>query len=256
MSNPLCKCGCGQEVSKLTNEYIFGHYFKGRKRGPMSQDQKRKIKEGTIKAYENEEVRERHKLNTPRGKNHCCYGTEGYWKDRNHTEETKHKMCLSQQGKKHHFYGKKHKETTKKKTSYSMKKWWNTIDGVKQRQKQSNKMKEGQAAYANSFITNPSKPQVELFNKVKKIFNSAILNYPFFSYSLDIAIPEKRLVIEYDGSYWHNDKDYDKRRQNYLERHGWKFLRYVDKVPSFNELNIDILKILKERIKMFDGKPI
>lgn len=25
MSNPLCKCGCGQEVSLPTNKYILGH---------------------------------------------------------------------------------------------------------------------------------------------------------------------------------------------------------------------------------------
>ena len=30
MTNPLCLCGCGGEVSKLGNKYIKGHYWKGK----------------------------------------------------------------------------------------------------------------------------------------------------------------------------------------------------------------------------------
>jgi len=28
VSNPLCQCGCNQQVSKPTNRYIKGHYLK------------------------------------------------------------------------------------------------------------------------------------------------------------------------------------------------------------------------------------
>ena len=59
----------------------------------------------------------------------------------------------------------------------------------------------GQAAYMNSCIKNPSVPQVELYNVIKEIYSSAILNYPCLNYSLDIAIPELKIAIESDGSY-------------------------------------------------------
>lgn len=159
-----------------------------------------------------------------------------------HSEETLKKMSLKQSGSNHPMYGKKHKENSKMKASRSLKKWWNSEEGKKQRIMQSNKMKNGFSSYANSFNTSPSKPQVELFNLIKQLYPTCIMNYPFFNYSLDIAIPEYRIVIEYDSSYWHQDKEYDKRRQNYLENHSWKFIRYRDVIPSIEQIKNDILK--------------
>ena len=40
----LCKCSCGQEVTKERNKYINGHYNKNKK---FSDDHKRKIGEGS-----------------------------------------------------------------------------------------------------------------------------------------------------------------------------------------------------------------
>jgi len=246
MDLPFCKCGCGIKVTNKSNKYIKGHYFKGRLKGPYSKVHKEKIKEGVLKAYKNPEVKQKQFLNTPKGKNHPVYGTEGYWKNKHHTEESKLKSSKSQSGKNHHFYKKEHKKTTREKISKTCKKWWNSSNGLKQRKIQSIKMNSGQAAYCNFFIKNPSKPQVELFNKVQKIFSTAVLNYPFFNYSLDIAIPEKRLVIEYDGSYWHKDKIYDEKRRRYLKNYKWKYINYVDYIPSTNELKTDIYNLLDQ----------
>ena len=64
-------------------------------------------------------------------------------------------------------------------------------------------------------------PQNLPFNKKTKEWRKKHLDFAdsktFFNYSLDIAIPDKRIVIEYDGSYWHQDKDYDNKRKKYLE---------------------------------------
>lgn len=89
----------------------------------------------------------------------------------------------------------------------------------------------------------PSKPQIELFNLVKEIFPSAILDQENNSYVLDIAIPEYRLAIEYDGSYWHNDER-DKIRDLVLESVGWKTLRFKDYIPTKEELIQKIEEIL------------
>lgn len=115
-----------------------------------------------------------------------------------------------------------------------------TKRNIKYRDEISNRMKNGQAAYMNSFIKNPSKPQVELFNIVKGIYPNAKLNYQILNYSVDIVIKEIKLAIEYDGSYWHKDKEKDNLRQNKIMNEGWNFLRYRDRVPDKDELVRDI----------------
>jgi len=108
--------------------------------------------------------------------------------------------------------------------------------------KQTEIMNNGWAAYMNSCITNPSKPQVMLYELVKQIFPGAILNYPLMNYSIDVAIPEILVAIEYDGSYWHQDKEKDLIRQRNIENKGWTVLRYVDYIPTIEELNKDLSK--------------
>lgn len=109
-------------------------------------------------------------------------------------------------------------------------------------------MLRGGASYANSFIQNPSKPQVELYNRVKELYPTAILNYPLFelNYSLDIAIPELKIWIESDGSWWHQDPKKDLERQIKIESLGWKCIRYkidyTKDVPNFDQIKKDIKK--------------
>jgi len=106
-------------------------------------------------------------------------------------------------------------------------------------------MKNGGSVHASSFIKNPSKPQVELFDLVKSLHEETILNFPTKGksgkcYSLDIAIPSLMVDIEYDGSYWHQNKEQDQKRQEDLEESGWKFLRYRDRIPLLEDLKIDL----------------
>jgi len=84
-------------------------------------------------------------------------------------------------------------------------------------------------------IQSPSKPQIELFKIVKKIFPNAELNYPMLNYLLDIAIPDKKIDIEYDCSYWHSEEK-DNRRNEKLHFIGWKVIRFIDRLPSINEI--------------------
>jgi len=86
---------------------------------------------------------------------------------------------------------------------------------------------------------NISKGQLLLFEKVKEMFPSAVLEFPIDApgkkYYLDIAVPELKLDFEYDGFYWHSFPDAierDKKRDEYLKSLGWKVFRY-----SFNARN-------------------
>lgn len=109
------------------------------------------------------------------------------------------------------------------------------------------RMKNGGAIHANSFIKNPSKPQVELYNRIKELYPSAILNYPCYklNYCFDIAIPDIKVCIESDGSYWHQNKEKDFERQKRIIELGWKVIRYksdsIKDVPSIEIIQKDII---------------
>jgi len=112
-------------------------------------------------------------------------------------------------------------------------------------------MLNGGSSYVNSFNKNPSKPQVKLFEIVNKLYSSSIMNYSFLNYSLDIAIPDLKIVIESDGSYWHQDSERDLKRQKEVESLGWRFIRYknidyIKDIPSIDKIKNDIELLCKE----------
>ncbi len=109
------------------------------------------------------------------------------------------------------------------------------------------RMLNGQAIYMLSCIETPTKPQIELFKLCQKIFPSSILEYPciFTNKSIDIAMVSIQVAVEYDGSYWHQDLEADRIRQEQLEEQGWSFVRYMDRIPSLEELQKDVLAAIK-----------
>lgn len=54
-------------------------------------------------------------------------------------------------------------------------------------------------------------------------------------YFVDFAMPENKIAIECDGSYWHKDKKKDKIRQGRIKDLGWMVLRF-----SEEEINRDL----------------
>jgi hypothetical protein len=113
----------------------------------------------------------------------------------------------------------------------------------------------GQAARMLSKIENPSKPQVEIFNIVKEMYFDTIINLPILNYCADIAIPSLKIIIEYNGEYWHRNKDkYDRKRKENIEKIGWKVLVYegikgLDIIPPLDQLKNDINRIVNENSK-------
>jgi len=120
------------------------------------------------------------------------------------------------------------------------------VENFSQTEEWINQMKNGQAAYMNSFIKNPSIPQVKTFENVKDLYEDAILNYQLGKYSLDIGIESIKLDIEYDGSRYHQDVEYDSRRDKEIKSQDWSVLRYRDYVPSKEQLIEDISHIIGE----------
>lgn len=102
------------------------------------------------------------------------------------------------------------------------------------RKKQSEYMKNGGALTALKGVRMVSKPQYQLYKLIKLFVSSAKLSYfpKEFNHELDIAIVEKKINIEYDGSYWHQDKERDRKRDLLLQKHGWTVVRVVDELPE------------------------
>lgn len=82
-----------------------------------------------------------------------------------------------------------------------------------------------------------SKPQLELYNLIKQKYPEAELEYPIRTkHSVrfaDIGIPSLKLDIEYDGIFWHTNKQLDDLRDKHLAEVSWKTIR-------FNKNNIQV----------------
>jgi very-short-patch-repair endonuclease len=89
--------------------------------------------------------------------------------------------------------------------------------------------------------TNPSKPEVMLRDMVKEIFPDCEFQHKVFNYALDVAIPEYKIAIEFDGYYHFNTPEnieYHKNRQKRIEDEGWVFYRVTmfDRFPTLEEV--------------------
>lgn len=92
--------------------------------------------------------------------------------------------------------------------------------------------------------------------KIKNIIEDAgigrvELNFPVSNTQLDIAIFCDNLLkidVEYDGSFWHQDQQKDRRRDEFLKKEGYKILRIKSghKVPSKEELIQSLNKLIRE----------
>lgn len=90
-----------------------------------------------------------------------------------------------------------------------------------------------------------SKPQKKLFEMVKSFYPEAELEYEIFNKSLDIALPNHKIDIEFDGDFWHkNRKDTDLKRDELLRSNNWHVLRY-SKLPKLGVLQNDIETIIQ-----------
>lgn len=93
-----------------------------------------------------------------------------------------------------------------------------------------------------------SKPQLELYKMLKKIYSDCELNYPCGACSLDCALKvEDNLInIEYDGSFWHQNPQADRRRDEFVKSQGYKIIRIKGshKIPTLEQIQRAIRKLI------------
>lgn len=69
-------------------------------------------------------------------------------------------------------------------------------------------------------------------------------SFPIGSYTLDFAIPNRRVAIECDGKYWHSLQECaarDRRKDKFLTGRGWQVLRFPE-----DRLNSDLAGCLAQ----------
>lgn len=107
---------------------------------------------------------------------------------------------------------------------------------------------------ANSYFlsgdVSTSSQQIMLFGMINDLGYNAILNYPVSSLNLDIAIfiNDKKIDIEYDGWYWHQDIAKDIARNKVLIKYGWNIIRVLsgELLPEKEQLQRSINNVLSE----------
>ena len=134
------------------------------------------------------------------------------------------------------------------KQSVSQLKWIEDHPEVRETYRQ--RCLNGHALKMIKYIKKISNEEIKLRNMVKELYKDCEFQYPVFNYSLDVAIPEYKIAIEYDGYYHFNCQesiDYHNFRQKRIEENGWKFLRYTmfNKFPNKEQIQLDIMEIIK-----------
>jgi len=79
------------------------------------------------------------------------------------------------------------------------------------------------------------------------------INHLISNIFVDIALIENKIIIEYDGWYWHkNRRREDRRRDEFLKGRGWKIIRVRGrrKLPTIKSIN-KAIKTLKETNKKY-----
>lgn len=93
-----------------------------------------------------------------------------------------------------------------------------------------------------------STQQLEIFNTLKENNYYVELNYPLSHINLDVAIfiNEIKIDLEYDGWNWHQDKQKDRKRDEFTKSQGWKILRIRSghKIPSLEQIEEAINKLI------------
>lgn len=93
-----------------------------------------------------------------------------------------------------------------------------------------------------------SSQQKYIYHLLKENGYNVELNYPLSNVNLDIAlfIGNTKIDIEYDGTYWHQDKNKDRKRDEFVKSQGWKVFRIVGQraVPTLKQLEDGINTLL------------
>jgi len=215
----LCKYGCGQEAT---------HYFKnGVWCCSSNQASCPKVREKISK--NNGMYRTEIKIKKSKASKGRCIGENNPMKRLEVRQKNKNSLKGKRVGEKNPFYKKQHNDSFKN--------------------KQRLRMATGGAAYAQSFIKNPSEEGKKFREIVLEIVPTSKPEFKVLNYSIDIGIEEHKIALEYDGYHHFKDQEninYHNKRQREIEALGWRFIRYniFQKFPTKEQIKSDLQKLI------------
>lgn len=110
-----------------------------------------------------------------------------------------------------------------------------------------------QTLFANGSVAT-SKKQFELYKSLQEKGYDVHLNYPVGKYALDIALfyCDKKIDIEYDGWYWHQNPEKDEQRNQYLIEDGWNIVRVQsgNLLPHKEYFDITLNRVVENDYKL------
>lgn len=125
-------------------------------------------------------------------------------------------------------------------------------------------IKKQQETFKMNDSQKTSSQQIRVFDMIKELCVDCDveLNYQFRNFCFDIALikDDLKIDIEYDGQHWHQDAQYDRRRDEVSKSYGWKILRIKSshKIPTNEQLEEAINKLINgysyTEIKLDDWK--
>jgi len=102
--------------------------------------------------------------------------------------------------------------------------------------------------YESKGTVRTSSQQLSVFDILLSEGYNVKLNYPVSTVNIDMGLfsGDVKIAVEYDGWYWHQDAQKDRKRDEFLKSKGWKVLRIKSgkKLPSIERLNEQITKLL------------
>lgn len=107
--------------------------------------------------------------------------------------------------------------------------WWVCKKGHSYKQSIGQKTVQHQGC--NICNANISKPQLRIFTELKYIFEGIVFNKKIKSIEIDVYIPDLKVGIEYDGGYYHKNREgADLEKNKKLLKLGIKLIRVREKI--------------------------
>ena len=160
------------------------------------------------------------------------YGVEHYSQLSEYLEKTR-STCLKKYGKESYTQTEEYRQ---RKMKHNLEKY-----GVPYHTQAPEVKRKILESFENNSTAKTSKPQLELYEKLKTLYGCCELNKSCIYYSLDcvIEVDNIKIDVEFDGEYWHkNRKRQDYIRDQFVKKQGYKIIRIKGncQIPNDDDL--------------------
>jgi len=148
-------------------------------------------------------------------------------------------------------------------TGSGQKVWWQCSNGHEWNTTIHSRV--GQSSNCPLCSRQTSKPDLRIYAEAQLLFDGVELRSRVHRYEVDVAIPDLKVAIEYDGAYFHRQKSVkDKNKNKQLEKHGWNLIRVreqpLEKIREHDTIingalsKSDLNKVFSEVLKISKNK--